>query len=107
MPRLDSTFARLNLRYRSMLPQWYVDHLWETTDRHKNTPHVLWSGWVNTHGFPQHRMNERYYPLNGYLLYKSEGFQLAPDECIVAACGVKICMQTAHMKIIKKAERMP
>jgi hypothetical protein len=102
MARIDRVFSRLNLGYRSMLPQWYVDHLWETVDRYENTPHVLWSGWTSAAGFPQHKLNDKMYPLNGYLLYKNDSFQLAGDERIIAACGVKVCQQTSHFRVLPK-----
>lgn len=92
-------FGRLKLNYRCRLPDWYKKHLFETRDGFDGTPHVLWTGWVNSFGFPSHKIGDKILPLNGYILYKCEDFTLAADERISTICGVLFCMQTAHFKV--------
>lgn len=104
MARFDRVFGRLVLNYRSPLTEWYRKHLYETKEGFEGSPHVLWTGWVGPTGFPRHRIGNKLLPLNGYLLYKGEGFALASDEVIVTICGELRCCQTAHFRVLPKAQ---
>jgi len=106
MARIDRVFGKLDLGYRSGLPDWYKDNLLETVQGFEGTRHVLWLHMRTEHGYPGHKMYGRIMPLNGYLLYKSQGFQLAGDEMVVTTCGVSICCQTAHMRVIPRAAKI-
>lgn len=105
MARTDRIFGRLQLGQKAKISHYYVQHLFETKAAFEGTPHVLWTGWTTEHGFPGHKVRDSIKPLNGFLLYAGEGFALAPDECAISICGVKTCMQTAHMRVLLKAEK--
>lgn len=104
MARSELCFSRLALNHKTALTRWYIDHLFETRAAFSGSPHVLWTGPVNQYGYAVHTMNGRQVSLNGYLLYKSENFRIAPDESIVTTCGVSRCLQTHHMRILLRGQ---
>ncbi len=103
MARTDRIFSKLDLTYRSPLPEFYKKHLKETVDGFEGTRHVWWTHMRTTHGYPGHKMYGRLLPLSGYLVFKIDGFTLAGDEALVTVCGVSTCAQTAHFRLINKS----
>lgn len=106
MARTDRLFSRLLLGKQSLVPEWYKQHLLETKDGFENTPHVLWTHMRTEYGYPGHRIYGKVMPLNGYLLFKNDDWQLAGDEAVVTICGISICCQTAHMRVIQRAQKI-
>jgi hypothetical protein len=105
MARTDRIFTKLDLTYRSSLPEWYKKHLIETVPGFEGTRHVLWLHMRTEYGYPGHRVHGRLMPLNGYLLFKNDNWTLAGDETIVPVCGISICCQTAHMRVIQRPKK--
>lgn len=105
MIRIDRCFSKLDLGYRSGLSDFYKKYLFETVDGYEGTRHVLWTHMRTAWGYPGHKMYGKVMPLNGYLLFKNDHFQLAADEQVVTTCGIPICCQTAHFKITPKGKK--
>lgn len=103
MARTDYCFNRLRMDYRSCVGEWYLRNLFETKKGYEGKPHVLWGHMYTDRGYPGHKMYGKIMPLSGYLLYKNDNFQLAPDEVVVTVCGIRTCCQTAHMSIVQRA----